>query len=87
MRLLSIRAMLKTGRFIVIAGLMLCGDRPLRAQLFGPPGPVPPEMAEMPKAQARLMREAAPAVCLPGETAGHRCGDWEDRGESYQEGG
>lgn len=62
--------MLKIGRFILITGLMLCGDRPLRAQMFVPPGPpsgapvgqVPPEMAEMQRVQARLMKEAAPEL-------------------------
>ena len=62
--------MVKARRFLLIAALMSCGLRPLRAQMFGlpgqpfgaAPGQTSPETAEMQKAQSQLMREAVPEL-------------------------
>lgn len=60
--------MIKTSGWILTLGLVLVVGAGVRAQMFGSPGQVfggpagqvPPEMAEMQKAQERLASEAAP---------------------------
>lgn len=61
--------MMKPSIWLLAAGLMLGGGA-ARAQMGfpggppfgGPTGPVPPEMAEMQKAQEKLMKEEAPEL-------------------------
>lgn len=58
--------MLKMSGWILTVGLVMVGTRAARGQMdfpggpMGPTGQMPPEMAEMQKAQERLTKEVAP---------------------------